>query len=167
MRLAFGLVGLLVVMGIVLWLSSANTQRTIENVRVGAASLREDVTPRTWDARAAGVMLDRLAAFLDEPGPPREELAAAATTAAGWVAATAPGSNENHAAVKLRSAADELALAGAASDDRHRVTARRHLDDARAALAGVPPRELDAIRGVRDQLENLQNSRREQAQETP
>lgn len=165
MRFAFGLVALLVVMGVVLLLSSSHTQRAVEDVRVSAASLREDVPPRQWDARAAGAMLDRLTALLAEPEPPRDELSAAAATAAGWAAATSPGGSDNHAAVKLRTAADELSLAGAAPSDRHRAAARRCLDDARAALAGAPPNELDAIRGVRDQLENLQNSRREQTRE--
>jgi hypothetical protein len=165
MRLAFGLVALLVVMGIVLVLSSSHTRQTVESVRVSAASLREDVAPRQWDARAAGAMLDRLTAFVDDLEPAHDELAAAAATAAGWVAATSPGSNDNHAAVKLRSAADELAQASASPDDRHRTTARGHLADARAALAGAPPNELDAVRGIRDQLENLQNSHREQIRE--
>ncbi len=165
MRLAFGLVALLVAMAIVLLLSSSHTRHAIDEVRVSAASLREDVAPRPWDARAAGVLLDRLTALLDTPEPPRDELADAAATAAGWVAATTPGSNENHAAVKLRGAADELAQAGVSPDDRHRTIARRNLGEARSALAGAPPNELDAIRGIRDQLDNLQSSRREQAKE--
>jgi hypothetical protein len=165
MRYAFGLVALLVVMGVVLLLSSSQTKHTIDDVKISAASLREDVAPRAWDARAAGAMLDRLTALLDTPEPPRDELADAAATAAGWAAATTPGSNPNHAAVKLRGAADELAQASPSPDDRHRATARRYLDEAKSALAGAPPNELDAIRGVRDQLENLQNSRREQAKD--
>lgn len=165
MRMTFGLVALLVVMGIVLFLSSSHTQKSVDSVRAIAPALREDVAPRAWDASAAGAMLDRLTALLADPAPPRDELAAAAATASGWAAATTPGSNENHAAVKLRSAADELAQSSESADDRHRVTARRHLDDVRAALAGAPPRELDGVRAIRDQLENLQNSRREQIQE--
>lgn len=165
MRLALGLVALLVAMGVVLLLSSSHTQHTIDNVRVSAAALREDVPARAWDARAAGALLDRLAALLELAEPPAGELSEAAATAAGWAAATAPGSNPNHAAVKLRAAADELALASPSPDDRHRANARRALDEARAALAGAPPNELDAVRGIRDQLENLQSSRREQAKE--
>ncbi len=165
MRLGFGLVALLLALVIVLLLSTSRTRHAVEDVRVGAAALREDAAPRPWDERAAGAMLDRLTARLGDPEPAREELAADAAIAAGWVAATAPGSNPNHAAVKLRGAADELAQASPALDDRHRTTARRYLDEARSALAGAPPNELDAIRGVRDQLENLQNSRREQAKD--
>jgi hypothetical protein len=165
MRMAFGLVALLVVMGIVLLLSTTSTQRTLDVARVGVPALREDVAPRPWDARGAASLLERLQALLGEPTPPRAELAEAAATAAGWAAATAPGSRENHVAVKLRSAADELAMATTAPDDPHRGFARRHLDDAAAALAGAAPREIAPIQGIRDQLENLQRSRSEQARE--
>ena len=165
MRIAFGLVALLVVTGIVLLLSTTSTQRTLDVVNAGVPALRENVAPRAWDARAAAALLDRLEALLTEPSPSRRELAEASATAAGWVAATAPGSRESHVAVKLRSAADELAAATAAPDDRHRAAARRHLDDAAAALAGAPPREIAPIQGIRDQLENLQRSRSEQARE--
>jgi hypothetical protein len=164
-RYAFGLVALLVVVGIVLFLSSSHTQHDIEAVRLGAAALHEDVAATSWDDSAADDLLDRLTRLAGDPEPSREDLRAAAATAAGWVAGTSPGSRQNHAAVKLRSAADELAQASSDLGDRHRVTARRCLEDARAALAGAPPRELDAIQGVRDQIENLQNSRREQARE--
>jgi hypothetical protein len=165
MRFAFGFVALLVVMGVVLYLSSSHTARDVESVRLTAASLREDVTPKSWDPRAASTMLETLSAFVHDPSPSRDELRRAADTAAGWAAGTSPGSNENHAAVKLRTAADELAQASEDLTDRHRMTASRCLDDARAALAGAPPNELDAVRGIRDQLENLQNSRREQTRE--
>jgi hypothetical protein len=165
MRIAFGLVALLVVMGIVLLLSTTSTQRTLDAVSVGVPALREDIAPRAWDARVAAALLARLEALAAEPSPSRQELAEAAATAAGWVAATTPGSRESHVAVKLRSAADELAMATAAPDDRHRGLARRHLDDAAAALAGAAPREITPVQGIRDQLENLQRSRSEQARE--
>ena len=165
MRIAFGLVALLVVTGIVLLLSTTSTQRTLDVVGVGVPALREDVAPRAWDASAAAALLGRLEASLAEPSPSRQELVEASAIAAGWAAATAPGSRESHVAVKLRSAADEIAMATAAPADRHRISARRHLDDAAAALAGVPPREIAPIQGIRDQLENLQRSRSEQARE--
>jgi hypothetical protein len=165
MRMAFGLAALLVVLGIVLLLSTTSTRRTLDVARVAVPALRDDAPPRNWDERAALTLIERLETLLAEPAPPAAELAGAAATAAGWAAGTAPGSRENHVAVMLRSAAGELSLASAALDDRHRTTARRHLDDAAAALAGAAPREAAPIRGIRDQLENLQSSRREQARE--
>ena len=165
MRIAFGLVALLVVMGIVLLLSKTSTQRTLDLVNAGAPALRENVAPRAWDARAAAALVERLESLLAQSSPSRQELAEASATTAGWVAATAPGSRESHVAVKLRSAADELAMATAAPDDRHRVAARRHLDDAAAALGGEAPHEIPQVQGIRDQLENLQRSRSEQARE--
>jgi hypothetical protein len=165
MRIAFGLVALLVVTGIVLLLSATSTRRTMDVVGLGVPALRDGAAPSVWDAAAARALLERLEALLVDPAPLRDELVRAASTAAGWVAGTAPGTRENHVAVKLRSAADELAQAGAGPDDRHRAAARRHLDDAAAALAGAAPREIAPIQGIRDQLENLQSSRREQATE--
>jgi len=165
MRYAFGLVALLVVMAVVLLLSSSQTKHTLDTVGLQVALHTEDAAPRSWDADAAAALADRLAALLDVAYPPRDELAAAATTARGWVAGTAPATAEQHVAVKLRSAAEELAQAGPALDDRHRFTARRHIEEARATLAGAPPRELPAIQGIRDQIESLQSSRQQQLRE--
>jgi len=167
MRIGFGLVALLLVMAVVLLLSARSTRRTVDLARAVARASDETAAPRAWDAAAAGALAARLRAWLAEPVPPRGELAAAAGAAAGWVAGTAPGTREHHAAVALRAAAGELALASAALDDPHRAIARGRLDDAESTLAGAPPRELAPIQGIRDQLENLQNSRREQASELP
>jgi hypothetical protein len=164
-RIAFGLVALLLVMGIVLLLSSQSTQRTLDVVGVGVPALRDGAPPRAWDAAAARTLLERLEAMLAESAPARDELVRAAATAAGWAAATQPGTRENHVAVKLRGAADEIAQAGPDPSDRHRTAARRLLDDAATALAGAAPREIAPIQGIRDQLENLQRSRSEQARE--
>ncbi len=165
MRIAFGLVALLLVMGIVLLLSSQSTRRTLDVVSVGVPALRDDAPPRAWDPEAARTLLARLESLLAESAPARDELVRAAATAAGWVAGTPPGSRASHVAVKLRGAADELAQAGPDLGDRHRAAARRHLDDAAATLAGAAPREIAPIQGIRDQLDNLQRSRSEQARE--
>jgi hypothetical protein len=164
-RIAFGLVALLLVMGIVLLLSSQSTKRTLDVVGVGVPALRDDAPPRTWDPEAARALLARLEALLADSSPARDELVRAAATAAGWVAGTPPGSRESHVAVKLRGAADELAQAGSDPADRHRAAARRHLDDAAATFAGAAPREIAPIQGIRDQIENLQRSRSEQTRE--
>jgi len=165
MRAGFGLVALLVVMAIVLLLSTRQTRRSLDTTALRVTLSAGDAAPTAWDERAAAALLDRLTRLLDEPRPRREELSGAAATAAGWVAGAPAGSREHHAAVKLRSAADELALAAAAADDPHRAAARRHLDDAAATLAGAAPREVAPVRAIRDQIENLQRSRSEQARE--
>ena len=165
MRIAFGLVALLVVTGIVLLLSATSTQRTLDVIGVGVPALRDGAAPTAWDAAAARALLERLEGLLGEPAPQRAVGGGGGATAAGWVAGTAAGTGYSQVAVKMRSAFDELAQAGAAPDDRHRAAARRHLDDAAATLAGAAPREIAPIQGIRDQLENLQSSRRQQATE--
>ena len=94
----------------------------------------------------------RSVAFTTQPG-----VAAAAFT---------PGTFDYHMAVNLRAAADELMAASASLSDPHRARARQFVEQALTppgSPGGGPP---GAIGGVRDQLQNLQQHRQEQVQDT-
>ncbi len=85
--------------------------------------------------------------------------------AAGWAAGQAPGSAAYHTAVNLRVAADELLAASDSLPDPHRAAARRLLAAARStpgAPGGGPP---GAVGGLRDKLQEIQQSHREQLQQ--
>ncbi len=163
MRWALGLLALVIAMAIVLHLSATSSKRSLDAVSGGVPELTENVTPRTFDADDADRLAERLGELLDARTLPDDELADAARTAAGWAAATAPGSPSYRVAVKLRAAAVEL-RASTNPNDRHRENARRALADARAALTGTgaPPTGVDAIR---DQMENLQRSQQQRTQD--
>ncbi len=163
MRWALGLLALVIAMAIVLHLSATSSKRSLDAVAGGVPELSENVAPQTFDAEAAARLADRLEGLLDERSLPESELADAARQAAGWAAATTPGTPSYRAAVKLRAAAVEL-RASSSPRDRHRENARRALADARAALSGggPPPTGVDAIR---DQIENLQRSQQQRTQD--
>jgi hypothetical protein len=161
MRWALGLVALLIAALIVLELNARAGRKAFERVSGGLPVLQGEVPPRPFDAAAAVRTIARLAALLDEARPSYDELRDVAAGAAAWAAGTAPGSGPYRAAVKIRSAADELAIAGVSPDDRHRLAARRHLGEARAALTSDVPLPGGPAGAIRDQLENLQRSQQE------
>jgi hypothetical protein len=162
MRWAYGLVGLLIALLVVLHLSSRQSRRTFDAVSAITPALREEVAPQPFDEVAAGGLLGRLEALAKEPAPPGQELRDAAAICAAWAAGARPGSREHHVAVKLRSAANALL---SAPDEAGRRTARRLLVEARNALTRASGPGPGAVEGLRDQLENLQNARRERQQE--
>ncbi|MFH1177778.1 MAG: hypothetical protein V1750_10260 [Acidobacteriota bacterium] len=162
MRWVFGLVGLLIALLVVLHLSSRQSRRAFDAVSAITPALREEVAPRTFDEAAAGELVDHLDSLVDEPAPASEELREAAATCAAWAAGARPGSREHHIAVKLRSAANALL---SAPGEASRRTVRRLLAEARSALARPAGPGQDPVEGLRDQLQNLENARRERQQE--
>jgi hypothetical protein len=99
-----------------------------------------------------------------------EQLKTFAASAAAWARAAGPG-EELHAAVLIRRAAGELRAYALQPDDRHLMRARRCLEAARSTVdghghgTGVDGGPGLAVGAVRDQLDNLEQSRRERHQE--
>ena len=164
MRSSLGLVSLLIAVAIILYLFGSQAKKDIQEVRTVSLTMQDTTDGRPLEADAARAMLDRLRSLLDAPTLPAAELQQAASTAAAWAAGSPPGTADNHVAVSLRSAALELLAAGRAHDDPHRVAARRHLNS--AAVSAVTNRPPDAVSGIRDQLQNIQNSTNQRKLET-
>ena len=166
MRSILTLAGLLIVMVIALLLATRQTQQDVDAVKSVTFAIKSDAAPQSFDAAAASRLAARLGELADQPRLPTDELRESAAKAAGWAAGLAPGSAEYHMAVNLRGAADELLDASDSPSDPHRVAARRLIESAKGgpgAPAGGPP---GAIGGVRDKLQDLQQSHREQLQDT-
>ncbi|HUK13888.1 MAG TPA: hypothetical protein VLW17_11365 [Thermoanaerobaculaceae bacterium] len=165
MRSTLSLAVLLVAMAIVLLLASRQTRRDFDAVRSVSFAARENVAPRPFDAAEARRLVARLRSLADTPELPADELREAASRAAGWAAALAPGAPDYHLVVNLRGAADELVDATPSLSDPHRAAARRLLDAAEAAPGAPGAGPPGAIGGVRDQLQNIQQSQREKLQD--
>ena len=166
MRSIFTLAGLLVVMVVVLLLATRETRRDVDAVRSVTLAGSDDAAPIPFDADAAAALVRRLGELADWPQPPRDELRDAAARAAGWAAGLTPGTSEYHLAVNLRGAADELLAASDSPADPHRARARRFLgqaDGEPGRPGGAPP---GPIGGIRDKIQDLQQSHQEQFQET-
>lgn len=166
MRSTLGLVGLLFALAVALLLAARQTRRDVEAVRSVTFTTQTDVAARPFDPTAADRLAVRLRLLADQPQLPVDELRQAAEQAAGWTAALAPGTFNYHMAVNLRGAADELLAASPSLSDPHRERARRFVEQAQTppgSPGGGPP---GAIGGVRDQLQNLQQHRQEQVQDT-
>ena len=166
MRSTIGLVALLLTAAVILLLTARQTQHDVEAVRSVAFTTQPDVAPAAFDAKAADRLAARLRLLADQPQLPLDELREAAEQAASWTAALTPGTYDYHMAVNLRGAADELIAASASLSDPHRVRARHFVEQALTppgSPGGGPP---GAIGGVRDQLQNLQQHRQEQVQDT-
>jgi len=165
-RSTLGLVALLLTMTIILLLMARQTRHDVEAVRSVTLTTQPGVAAGTFDAKAADRLAARLRLLADQPQLPLDELREAAAQAAAWTAALTPGTFDYHMAVNLRAAADELIAASASLSDPHRARARQFVEQALTppgSPGGGPP---GAIGGVRDQLQNLQQHRQEQVQDT-
>ena len=164
MRSSLGLVSLLIAVAIIMYLFGHQAKKDVQEVRTVSLAVQDTSDGRPFDGEAARAMLDRLRSLLDAPTLPTAELQEAAQTAAAWAAGTRPGTADNHIAVSLRSAALELLAAGPGIDDPHRVAAKQHLNS--AAVSSVTNRPPDAVSGIRDQIQNIQNSTTQRKLET-
>lgn len=165
MRGIFGLIALLIAVAVVLTLSARDTKKSFDAVKSVAPALREGVAAVAFDEGQARALAARLLELTDVADLPREELAEAVVTCAGWAAATTPGSGPYRAAVKLRSAADALLAAGAGERDPERRRARQNVEQALAALDAPAAQPGGPAGAIRDQLENLQLRHREELQQ--
>lgn len=175
MRSAGGvLLIVLIAGGVALYLMRLDVDSSADAVRTAAAELRESqVAGRELDIDGARSMIDAMITLVDQPdlvADAVDELKAFSSTAASWAAASPPGP-ALHAAVTLRRAAGELRQYALQPSPRHLTRARQCLDAARSILEQP---SADAVAGegaglgvgaVRDQLQNLEQSRREQRQE--
>ncbi len=162
------LLSLLFVAAIVLILRSEETQAGLEGVASAAAGLREkNVEGRLLDHNAAEQIIDAMASLVEQPEEIQhhvQDLRQFAETAAAWADGSPSPSAELNLAVSIRGAAGELRAYALRPDQRRLDRARRNLSTARAALEGDAPLGGTAS-GLRDRLENLQQSHQEKLQE--
>ena len=165
MRSIFTLAGLLIVMVVVLVLATRQTRQDLDAVKSVTFATQSDVKAQTFDEAGASRMANRLRDLTYQPQLPADELREAAQLAESWAAGLAPGTAEYHLAVNVRGAAVELMAASDSLSDPHRATARRLLEQAYGSpgtAAGAPP---GPIGGIRDKIQDLQQSHAEQMQE--
>ena len=159
---------LLLAGAVVLYLNGRSAQSNLEAVDHVATDLRTgEVTAAAFDRHGAREAVETLEAALRDPGSistMRTDLETIAHNAAAWAEGAATGSRELHTAVALRAAADELLAYGSDGREGHLMRARSRLEDARRSLAGEPS-SGGAVVGLRDRLENVQQSEQEQMQQ--
>jgi hypothetical protein len=165
------LIAALLAAGYALYLNGRDATASLDAVTTMADGLREErVAGRSFDTQAAASMIaamEELVAAPDTIGDHIADLRVFADTAGSWAAGASSASLELHVAVSLRTAAGELRAHALDPSDAHLARARQKLDSARASLAGEdnpdrrPGRATD---GLRDRLENLQQSAEEQRQ---
>lgn len=162
------MIAVLMAAGYVLYLSGRDAGSSLDAVATMADGLREEgASARPFDPAAAASMAAALEALLAAPETiedHRTDLRVFAETAGSWAAAAPSASRELHVAVLLRSAAGELRAHALDPSAAHLDRARFKLEAARATLAGEAGGDPDprlATDGVRDQLENLQQSAQE------
>jgi hypothetical protein len=165
MRVIFGLVALLIAVAVVLSLAARDAKKSFEAVSSVAPALRENVAAIPFDEDQARELAGRLRELSGSEDLPREELAEAASTCAGWAAAATPGGGPYRAAVKLRGAADALLAAGPREGDPERRRARQLVQEALDALDSPAAQPGGPAGAIRDQLENLQTRHREELQQ--
>jgi hypothetical protein len=159
----FGALFLVVLLAVAvsLYLQSENAKASFQAVKTVATDLREEgVEAQSFDRRAASQMVSELTWLVEYPDqiPDRvDELRGVAATAASWADGSPSPSIELRVSVALRSAAAELRAHALRPSQRHLRSARFHLEEARAALAGEDLRN-DPTTAVRDRLQNLQRS---------
>lgn len=162
-------------MAVVVLLQSRDVERTQEAVTVISTQLREEgVQAVALDRDRALGVIGVLEGLVADPGAiPRhvDDLKTIAEAAAGWAAAAASPSPELHAAVAIRTAANELREHALRPSERQLTAARRELERARHALtvaadgSGTTAPSGLVTEGVRDSLHNIEASQRERALE--
>lgn len=165
MRSIFTLAGLLVVMVVVLVLATRQTRNDLDAVKSVTFAMQGDAKGQAFDATAATRLAGRLRDLSEQPQLPADELRDAARQAAGWAAGASPGTAEYHTAVNLRGAALELAAASVSLSDPHRAAARRLLEQADGSPGTAPGAPPGPIGGIRDRIQDLQQSHAEQMQD--
>ncbi len=165
MRSIFTLAGLLVVMVVVLVLSTRQTRTDLDAVKSVTFAVQGDAKGQPFDAAAAARLSGRLLELSNQPALPADELREAARQAAAWAAATAPGTAEYHTAVNLRGAALQLSAASGSLADPRRAAARRLLEQAESSPGTAPGAPPGPIGGIRDRLQDIQQSHGEQMQD--
>lgn len=158
------LVVVLVAAAVLFYLHGKSAQEDLHAVSSISTKLREGgVEAHALDPAEARSFVRRLESMIAAPDTiedSRDALRMIAARAASWAAAAPSPSPELHAAVALRSAADELRTYGVRGGEGRLDEARRQVEAARRALSGEAPveRPTDALR---DRLQNLQRGQQE------
>lgn len=162
------MIAVLMAAGVTLYLSSRDASSSLDAVTAMADELREEgAAARPFDRAAAASMIKAIEELLAAPasiGDHVADLRLLADTAGSWADAAPSASAELHVAVSLRVAAGELRAHALSPSATHLMRARQNLDEARATLAGggeAGPGTRSATDGVRDRLDNLQQSAQE------
>jgi len=162
------LIVVLIALAAVLYLQREDAASSFEAVRAIATDLREGgAIGRRFDPELAARMASSMQLLVDHPeaiADHTDELTTIAATAASWAEAAPSPSVALTAAAALRAAAGDLRAARTSATPASLSSAQRHLDRARAALAGEPV-GTSPVDAVRDRLENLQSGQQERAQE--
>jgi hypothetical protein len=160
------LIVVLIALAAVLYLQREDATSSFEAVRAIATDLREEgAIGRRFDPELAARMASSMQLLVDHPeaiADHTDELTTIAATAASWAEAAPSPSVALTVAAALRAAAGDLRAAR--TSPASLSSAQRHLDRARAALAGEPI-GTSPVDAVRDRLENLQSGQQERAQE--
>jgi hypothetical protein len=153
---------------IIMILRGKEMESGLEGVASVTAGLREqNVQGRLFDPDAADLMIDAMEMLIQNPDKIElhiEDLREYAATAASWADAAASPSYELTASVALRSAAGELRSYAVSPKRHHLDKARMLLDAALGAIEGDAPIG-DTASGLRDRLNNLQQSHQEKLQD--
>ncbi len=155
----------LIAAAVVLMLRSREAVETEQSVTRIAGEVHEaGVEGAAFDRAEARRVLERLDSMARGRGElSQEELEEITLRAAAWAEGAPTPSAELTASVALRRAAGELRQYLLDGTDWHLRTARRELSTARRALEGETAQ--GGVQGVRDRLQNLQESERERLQE--
>lgn len=159
------LIVVLIAMAVVMLLREREVKEAEKSVSHIADGLRETgVTPRKLDQREARHLLRRLQRMVDgHTTVSAVELESAAARAASWAEAALTPSPELTAAVALRAAANDLRSFVLLDESQYRRSAAHHLARARSALEGETP--TSSMQGMRDRMENVEESQREKLQQ--
>ncbi len=175
MRFAGGCFVVVLIAGaIVFHLMQVNVTSTSTAITMVADELREQhVVASRFDPDTARAMIDAMALMVADPkliASATDELETFSDTAAAWADDSSPGP-DLHASAMLRRAAGELREHALRPSASHLVRARRCLDAGRRILDGDPGASGSggggglAVGAIRDRLDNLEQSHREQRQE--
>lgn len=163
------MIAVLMAAGYALYLSSRDAASSFDAVTGAAEGLREEgIAGQPFDRDSAASMVSAMESLAADPETINEHLADLRTfteTAAAWAASSPAASSDLHVAVSLRAAAGELRAHALSPSAAHLSRARRKLESARASLDGSDTTAGSATDGLRDRLENLQQSAEEQRQE--
>jgi len=154
--------------GIVLYLNSRSASSDFRAVDQAATNLRTGrVEARSFDRGAAQRAVRTMERLLADPSSiaaAADDLRAIAGEAASWAEGVPSGGAQLHAAVSIRTAANELQAFATDGRRSHLERARSRLEAAKRALAGEPTAQ-GPVAGIQDRLDNLEQSQREQMQE--
>lgn len=158
---------LLIALAIVMVLRVHEVQHVKEDVALMAPRLQEEgVKKKVMGHREAQRVIAELEEFCADPSglhsaiPRLREIS---SLAASWAAGAPAPSPELEAAVNIRQAANDLRESGTSSKNGI-GSARRHLNDAKRALAGGVD-DSNITSGIRDRMKGLEQAQREHIQE--